>query len=126
MAKRKPHEQHLHSSLPYIAVLSVVAILVFLLSQTQKNLQLKSELQQKNSTRAELMAKGINPDPVSIRNLSLDQRWQMGNFSYQLRNAYLMSDIADFGDRRTELKIGSENNFLVVQVDVAYIRDLGQ
>jgi hypothetical protein len=126
MARKKSHQDHLNSSIAYIAILSVVAIVVFLISNTQKSLQTKNELDQKAQTRTELISHGINPDPVSIRQLSLNYSWEMSPFSYNARNAYLLPDVADFGDRREALKIGSEMKFLAVEMDVAYIKDLGQ
>lgn len=130
MAKRKSshksHSDHLNSSMIYIAILSVVAVLVFFLTQTQRSLESKNQLEQQMREREELMSRGINPDPINIRRINLDQRWNSGSFSYHARGAYLMSDIADFGDRRTDLKIGTENKFLAVEVDVAYIREMGE
>jgi hypothetical protein len=123
--KHSSHQKHLTTSVSYIAVLSVVAIVVFLISSTQKNLQIKNQVEQKMQERTELISRGINPDPISIRQLPLDYRWNMAPFAYHARTAYLTPDIADFGSRRDDLKIGTENKFLVVAVDVAYTKAQG-
>jgi len=121
-----PHETHLLSSVPLIAIACVVLVLGYVFSTVTKSLDVQNQLVAKQTQYDELKSRGFNPDPVSVRKIEVAHTWQANNLSYNVRSAYLTPDIADFVDRRTKLGIGTENKFLVVEVDIADIRAQGE
>lgn len=72
-----------------------------------------------------LKERGINSENVTIRAVEAESSWQYNDIAYEVKKIYLTPDIADIGDWRDNFNIGTENQFVVVELEVRDKRTSG-
>lgn len=128
MAKKKkstPATPDLNLYLVAFLVVFIVGAVWYVLTTTQANLVAKNQIESQQLQLIELKSRGVNPENISIRKIPVNYSFTSGKLSYEVKNAYLTPDIADFGDQRQSYNIGTENKFLVVEVKGEYALDTG-
>lgn len=126
MAKaKKKKAPEVNSWIIVFFVVFIVVTVIYVLDVTQKTLEAKNALETRNVQIAELKGRGINTDNIAIRKVDVNHKFSAGTLAYNVMAAYMGADIADFGDQRESLKVGTENKIVMVEVGLDYTKDTG-
>lgn len=115
---RKSTRNPFSSSLGLILFLVLLLIASFIYFGKNFRTDKNSEEISKEENESILKQRGINPEKVTIRYLDVESKWQDNSVAFSIETAYLTPDIADIGNWRNNYKIGSENQFLVIETSI--------
>lgn len=122
---KKKNSSEVNNWVTIFVVVFIVITVVYVLDVTQKTLSAKNQLETYNAQMAELKGKGINSENITVRKLDVNHKFSVGSLSYDVTSVYLASDVADLGDQRESLKVGSGNKVVMVEVGLEYTKDMG-
>ena len=95
------------------------------LIQEKRELLAEIEAIKQRQKEKEFEEKGINPEAVEIKKLSITGSWEVSTFSYNLAAVYLTGDISDLGELREDPDF-QEMSFLMLEIDVVDTRTRGE
>lgn len=94
------------------------------LTKEKGELQKQVEFLAQAKKEVELKSRGINPDILEIKTLSVESSWQISSIKYEIKKVYLAPDIADLGTDRDQPDLINKN-FLMVEVNISDLRTGG-